>query len=137
MFEDLIKTLENLEGSKISVPVKADPDIDGYLDLQCHVEECEFLFKVNADDWSSIVTDGQVWCPFCGHCAPSDEWLTHEQIDTAKKEAVSEVNHQINQSMWRDAQRWNRKQPRNAFISMTMHVDSRAKMIKGTPHTEV
>lgn len=129
MFEDLIKTLKNLDGTQISVPVLADPDVDGFIDLQCPAEECEFLFKVNADDWSNIATEEEVWCPFCGHSAKSDEWCTSEQIEVAKKAVFSEAKHKINQAMRRDAQRWNRKQPRDAFISMTMRVASRPKEI--------
>lgn len=129
MFDDLIKTLESLDGMKVSVPVSAEPDEDGYIDRQCPASECEFLFKVQEEDWRNIVRDEVVWCPFCGHEGPADEWCTREQIENAKNAAFAEVKHRINESMRRDAERWNRRQPRNAFISMTLKVDAQPKEI--------
>ena len=129
MFEDLIKTLENLDGMSLSVPIAAEPDKEGYIDRQCPATECEFLFKVQEEDWRDIVRDEAVWCPFCGHEGPSDHWWTHAQIEKGKEAALAEVKHRVNQSMSRDAARWNRRQPRNAFISMTMKVDSRPREI--------
>jgi len=96
MFEDLIKTLQELDGSKIAVPAATETDADGYWDRQCPALECEFLFKVHEDDWRSIVRDEAVWCPFCGHEAPSGSWWTHEQTEKAKEAAVAEVKHRIN-----------------------------------------
>lgn len=129
MFEELIKTLESVDGMSLSVPIAAEPDQDGYIDRQCPATECEFLFKVQEEDWRDIVRDEAVWCPFCGHEGPSDQWWTHEQIEKEKEAAFAEVKHRINQSMRRDAERWNRRQPRNAFISMTMKVDARPREI--------
>jgi len=129
MFDDLIKTLKSLDGMRVSVPVAAEADKDGYVDRQCPATECEFLFKVQEDDWKNIVRDEAVWCPFCGHERPSDQWWTHEQVEKGKEAAFAEVKHRINQSMKRDAGRWNRRQPRNAFISMTMKVDARPREI--------
>jgi len=129
MFDDLIRTLGSLDGTQISVPDPAEPDADGYIDRQCPATECEFLFKVLKDDWRDIVGDEAVWCPFCGHQGPSDEWLTHEQVEKAKDAAIAEVKHRINRAMRSDAARWNRRQPRNAFISMTMKVNAQPKEI--------
>jgi len=127
MFDELIKTLENLNGMRLSVPVSVEPDKNGYIDRQCQAIECEFLFKVHEEDWRNIVRDEAVWCPFCGHEGPSDEWHTCAQVDKAKKAALVEVKHRINDSMRRDAARWNRRQPRNAFVSMTIKVDARPR----------
>lgn len=129
MFEDLIKSLKQLDGMKVSVPVAAEPDEEGFCDRQCPAIECEFLFKVHDDDWGDIVSDESVWCPFCGHQAPSDEWWTHEQIEKAKEAALAEVKHTINQAMRRDADRFNRRQPRRSFISMSLKVDAKPKEI--------
>lgn len=127
MFDDLLKTLRGLDGSKISVPISAEADADGYRDRQCPATECEFLFKVHEDDWRDIVSDEAVWCPFCGHEASSDEWWTHEQIERAKDAAFAEVKHRVNSAMRRDARRFNQRQPRGSFISMSMQVDARPK----------
>ncbi|QIG94465.1 MULTISPECIES: hypothetical protein [Bradyrhizobium] len=129
MFEDLIKTLKGLDGTKISVPVSSEGDVDGYWDRQCPATECEFLFKVHENDWRDIVRDEAVWCPFCGREAASDSWWTHEQIEKAKEAAFAEVKHRVNSAMVRDAKRFNRKQPRRSFISMSLQVDAKPKEI--------
>jgi hypothetical protein len=129
MFDDLIKTLGSLNGTEISVPVAVEPDADGYIDRQCPATECDFLFKVLEGDWRNLVRDEAVWCPFCGHQGPSAGWLTHEQVEKAKEAALAEVEQRINIAMRSDAARWNRRQPRNAFISMTMKVNARPKEI--------
>jgi hypothetical protein len=129
MFKDLLESLKQLDGMKVSVPVVAETDADGFVDRQCPATECEFLFKVQEEDWRDIVTDEAVWCPFCGHEAKSDEWWTHEQIEKAKEAAFAEVKHTINKAMRRDAERFNRRQPRRSFISMSMKVDAKPKEI--------
>jgi hypothetical protein len=66
MFEDFLKSLRQLDGMKMSVPVAAEADSDGFVDRQCPATECEFLFKVQENDWRDIVSDEAVWCPFLG-----------------------------------------------------------------------
>lgn len=129
MFDDLIKALENLDGTRVSIPMEVEADEDGYIDRQCPADACEFQFKVHEDDWRDTVSDEAVWCPFCGHEAKSDQWWTHEQVEYAKKAAFAEVKHKINHAMRSDARRWNTRQPRNAFISMTLKVDAKPKEI--------
>ena len=127
MFDDLSKFLKQLDGMRVSLPVVIETDTDGFLDRQCPSTECEFLFKVQERDWRDIVADEAVWCPFCGHQAASDEWWTHEQIETAKEAAFAEVKHTINKAMRRDAERFKRRQPRRSFISVSMRVDSKPR----------
>lgn len=129
MFKDLIKSVQQLDGMRLSVPIVAEADADGFVDRQCPAIECEFLFKVQEQDWREIVTDEAVWCPFCGHQAKSNEWWTHEQIGKAKETAFAEVKHSINQAMRRDAERFNRRQSRRSFISISMKVDAKPKEI--------
>lgn len=127
MFDDLIKTIKNLDGMRVSVPMHIEADEHGYIDRQCPADACEFQFKVHEDDWRDTVRDEAVWCPFCGHEGESDQWWTHEQVEHAKKAAFAEVKHKVNQAMRNDAQRFNRRLPRNAFISMTLKVDHKPK----------
>jgi hypothetical protein len=129
MFEDFLKSLRQLDGMKMSVPVAAEADSDGFVDRQCPATECEFLFKVQENDWRDIVSDEAVWCPFCGQQAKSDEWFTHEQIEKAKEAAFAEIKHTINQALRRDAERFNRRQSRRSFISMSMKVNSKPEEI--------
>lgn len=125
MFEDLIKTLGNLNGRSVSVNIEADEK--GYLDKQCPAENCEFLFKVNDEDWKNIFTDEAVWCPMCRHEAPSKEWFTVEQVEHLKSEALTVVKGEINNALRSGAQKFNQRQPRNSFISMSMEVKGGVK----------
>lgn len=120
MFEDLIKEMERLNGQSVSVPIESDEK--NYIDKQCPSEDCEFIFKVNSDDWSNIFKDEAVWCPLCKHEAPADQWFTKEQVEHAKAEALAIVKGRINDALRSGADKFNRKQPKNSFISMSMKV---------------
>lgn len=123
MFEDLIRKLEALDGQQMSVSIPADPE--GYFDRACPSDACLFEFKIHEGDWRDKVRDEEVFCPFCRHAAPSDKWWTEAQIEHAKKKAVGQVSGELNSAIRRDADRWNRRQPRDSFIRMTMSVKGR------------
>jgi rRNA maturation endonuclease Nob1 len=118
VFENLLNEIENLKS--VSVPIECDGK--GYIDKQCPSEECEFLFKVNEDDWANIFVDESVWCPLCRHEATSDKWFTLEQIEYAESEALSVVEGTIHNAMSSDAKKFNSKQSKNNFISISMEV---------------
>jgi uncharacterized Zn finger protein (UPF0148 family) len=121
MFEHLQRELRALERLKqVTVPLATDDK--GYLDKECPSEGCEFLFKVNEQDWIGICRDEAVWCPMCGHSAPAKHWYTKEQVEHGKREALKMIQTQINSAMRADAHAFNRQQPKNAFISMSMSV---------------
>lgn len=132
MFDDLLKTLKNLEQTKtISIPIEADEK--GYIDKQCPSEECNFIFKVHQDDWSDICKDEAIWCPFCRHQAPSNEWFTIEQVENGNSEALTMVKGEIHNAILEDAQRVNRKQSKNSFISISMKVNGGKKRTQPIP----
>jgi len=120
MFDETIKTLKRLESGTISIPIEADDK--GYLDKQCPAEGCEFLFKVNDDDWSDHFNDEEVWCPMCRHEAPADQWYTIAQVEHSRNEALTMIKGEINRAMRTDARNFNRRQPRGGFLSMSMDV---------------
>lgn len=120
MFEDLIKEMERMNGKSVSVEIESDEK--GYIDKQCPNEGCEFIFKVNEDDWSNIFKDEAVWCPFCRYEAPKDQWFTIEQVEHARAEALAVVQGKIHISLRYEAKKFNRRQPKNSFISMSMKV---------------
>lgn len=128
MFEELIRELGRLDGTH-QVPVSIPADAEGYFDRECPSSECLFQFKVHEDDWRDKVRDEEVFCPFCGHAADSDQWWTDDQVEHAKQAAVAHVKGRIGGAMKRDADRWNRRQPRNSFISITMKVDNRSRHV--------
>lgn len=70
----------------IEIPMKILSDEKGYLDRQCHNENCLFEFKVNMQDWGDKLSDDEVHCPLCGHVDSSDHWYTDEQ-----EEAIQEI----------------------------------------------
>ncbi|MCB0253943.1 MAG: hypothetical protein KDI55_09455 [Anaerolineae bacterium] len=128
MFEELLRELGRLNGTH-TVAAKVSSDKDGYFDRECPSAECTFQFKVHKDDWQGKVHDEEVFCPFCGHTAGSDSWWTQQQLKHAKEAALAQVEGRLSGAMNRDAQRWNRSQPKNSFISMTMKVDSRPQHV--------
>ncbi|MGE3703553.1 MAG: hypothetical protein AB7G08_33230 [Hyphomicrobiaceae bacterium] len=133
MFDELIRELERLStNSQISVPLPSDEE--GYLDRECPSQECQFDFKIFEEDWRDKVRDEGVFCPFCGHTAQSDQWHTQEQVEAAREAAMDQLQGRINSAMKRDADQWNRRQPRNSFLRITMQVDSRPQHVL-LPHT--
>ena len=107
MFDDLIRTLRSLDDMQLSLSDPAEPDADGYIDRQCPATECEFAFKVREEDWRDIVRDEAVWCPFCGHERPADEWLTHQQAEKLEEAAlVLGISRATASRHWRYARAW-------------------------------
>lgn len=121
MFENLQRELRALQRLKrVTLPLATDDK--GYLDKQCPVEACEFLFKVVKQDWINICRDEAVWCPMCGHSALAKHWYTKAQVAHAQRQVTKTLQGRINSAMRADAQAFNRQQPKNAFISMSMNV---------------
>lgn len=131
MFEDLINEMERMNG--LSVSVKIESDEKGYIDKQCPSEDCEFTFKVNEDDWANIFNDEAVWCPLCRHEAPSNQWFTIKQVKHAQAEALTVIQGKIHNSLRSGAQKFNRGQPKNSFISMSMKVSGGPKRTYSIP----
>lgn len=124
MFDELIRELKRMDGTHtVSVPIHADAE--GYFDKECPAQECQSQFKVFEEDWRDKVRDEEMFCPFCRHAAPADKWYTTEQVEAAKQAAIAQLQGRINKAMKRDADQWNRRQPRDAFLKITMKVDSR------------
>ena len=131
MFEEMIRELPRLEGTH-QIPVSIQADNDGHFDRQCHAEECMFEFKVHVEDWLAKVHERAV-CPFCGHSAGSDDWNTQQQSEHFKEVAIAHIDQRLGRAMRRDAERWNRRQPRNSFISITMKVEGRPRHVPLPP----
>lgn len=125
MFDDLLKEMERIK--KLSVSVGIETDESGYVDKQCPNEKCEFIFKVHGEDWSNALNDASVWCPLCRHEAPSDQWFTNDQIEHAKAEAFAVVKGKIDNSIRSGAKKFNQRQPKNSFISMSIKASGSPK----------
>lgn len=121
MSENTSKGLQNLDTMTVSVGLETDEK--GYLDKQCPATTCEFIFKVNAEDWKNIVRDEAVWCPMCGHEAPADQWYTIAQVEHAKSEALQVFAGHFNQVLRTGVDQFNRRQSKNSFVSMSMKLE--------------
>jgi len=123
VFDHLIRALRDLDGThEVSVSLRSEADADGFVDKECPNKSCLFPFKIHGEDWKNIVRDEEVFCPSCGHNAPAKSWWTTEQVDWARKAALSQLTGRLDQAMERDANEWNRRQPRTAFVRITMNV---------------
>lgn len=118
MFEDLIRELNSLERDSVGLPV--DVDADGYLDRECPNEECEFHFKIVVDDWDDGFQGKPMHCPLCGTVAPADHFLTKEHLEQARNQAMRYFSGRIGKAAARDARRFNSRQPRSGFITMSL-----------------
>lgn len=133
MFEDLIKELNRLQKSNIAIPIKADNK--GYVDKQCPSKECEFLFKVNGEDWENIFNDEAVFCPLCKYEAPSNEWFAIDQIEQGKIEALTVVKGTVSNALRSGARKFNQRQPKNSFLSLSLKVKGDVKRTFPLPIT--
>jgi hypothetical protein len=123
MFEELIRTLKQFEKpQKVNVPISLKSDADGYIDRECPNEKCLFVFKIHENDWNDKVCAEEVFCPFCGHAAPSDSWLTKEQLEYVERASVVTLKGILGDAMERDAKKWNRRQQQGSFLKMTLNV---------------
>jgi uncharacterized Zn finger protein (UPF0148 family) len=122
MFDHVLREIKQLEQVKTEVSLPLDDE--GYLDRECPNEECQFLFKIYVDDWKNICRDEEVFCPLCRHAARAKSWYTTEQAEKINNTVQSVFGGAISRGMKADADAWNRRQPSNAFIKITMSVKS-------------
>lgn len=129
MFEDLSKALKGL--TSVSIPIEKDKK--GFIDKQCPNEDCEFLFKVEHEDWSNLFKDEAVWCPLCRHQAPADQWFTKAQVEHSLGEAKRVVENTIHNALVSGADKFNRKQSKYKFLSVAMKVSGGKKSTYALP----
>lgn len=129
MFENLRRSLKELEKNRFVVPV--DVDANGFIEKQCPNTECEFIFKVHKEDGQRIIKEEAMWCPMCGHCAPERSWFTRDQIEQGQRQAVAVLKGKLNQAMRDDAETFNRREQRQSFVKMSMSVTG------GTARTQI
>ncbi len=137
MFEKLLRELNELEQSKISIPIQTDDN--GFSDRECPDEECLFVFKVHEEDWEKKFKDESVFCPMCGKESTSNTFWTTEQVTNAQKQATEYIEGKIYKAMEDDARTFNSSQKKRGFISMSMSVKghSHQKMIIPIPSQEI
>lgn len=119
MFDKLICELKKMERMKVSIPIETDSE--GYFDKECPSDNCMFQFKVYAEDWSDKFKDESVYCPMCGHNAPADSFWTTEQVKKGQDQAIKYFESKLSSALSDNAKDFNRRQPRNSFITMSLH----------------
>lgn len=129
MFEDAINALEN--SKSISIPIEEDKK--GYIDKQCPSEDCEFIFKLHKDQLETVEENDNLYCPFCRHEALANSWYTIEQIEKGKEEVFNIIKNKLHNAFKSGAGKFNRRQKKNSFISMSMSVKGGIKRIQPIP----
>lgn len=92
----------------MEIPIEIIADEKGYLDRECPHEECEFVFKIYIEDWKNKVSDEIVYCPRCGHIAPSDQWWTKQQLEDIKEIAIQWAMSQVQQTIQKSFRKMSR-----------------------------
>ena len=119
MFDDLLKELKKLERGR-TVSIQIETDDNGFFDRECPSTNCGADFKVHFEDWKNIVRDEEVFCPICKHSEKSTEWNTGPQAEYIKQASLAHVQKRIGKAMKSDARKFNRSQPKNGLISMSL-----------------
>lgn len=101
---------------EISLEILSDEK--GYYDRQCPNTECEYIFKINMEDWIEKVKDDKVFCPMCGHMAPSDEWYTDDQIEGIQKIAENWAKRYIQGELNKTLTKLSRSTRNNQFVKI-------------------
>jgi hypothetical protein len=118
VFDKLLRELKAMErGVQISVPVEVDDD--GYLDRRCPSKVCQAGFKVLHDDWKHKVRDEVAYCPICRHDSQASDWTTPEQDQYFADAALSHFQGIVDSALREDTRRFNARQPRGGFISLS------------------
>jgi hypothetical protein len=114
--------MSHLDRLPTRMSISISPDQDGYLGRQCPGQECLGYFKVTSG--TGVIGDPQCYCPYCGHKAEHDQFVTSEQIEYAKSVMLNKVTDALLKDL--KALEFNHK-PRGGFgIGISMKV-------KGSP----
>lgn len=121
MFEHLLRALKDLEGKTV-IEVPVEPDAEGYLDRECPAEACQFEFKIQDDDWKSIVRSDEVFCPMCRHAAHSRSWFTKAQVEAGRDHARRVIGNRIGSALRADAASLNSRRRPDSFLQISARV---------------
>ena len=123
MFEGTKRSLPRLDGST-GISATISHDEDDCFDRQCPSDECQFQFKLLLQDWKAKVRDEEEFCPFCGHTADATESNSEEQTEHLTLAAIALLRSTMGKTLRRDADLWDRRQPRDSFISIVEWQDN-------------
>lgn len=119
MFDGIMREIRKLsQPRQISIDLPLDEK--GYFDRVCPSGSCGGPFKVLFDDWGDKVSDEVVYCPFCRHEAPSDEWHTDDQQRYIESAARAEMGRLLNDALRRGVQQSRPMRSRGGLIDISM-----------------
>ncbi|MCZ6654727.1 MAG: hypothetical protein O7D91_17085 [Planctomycetota bacterium] len=95
-------------------------DDKGYYDRVCPASKCAGQFKVLFDDWTDKVSDARVFCPFCRHDAPADDWNTAGQQRYLESVAEAEMGRLLNNALAGAVRRTRPRQIGGGLLDITM-----------------
>ncbi len=102
----------------VNIPIELISDTKGYFDRQCPNIECEYIFKINMEDWKEKVSDEEVHCPLCGHIDSSDKWFTENQLEEIEKIALSWATNFIQKELDSTFKKLERSTRNNKFLKI-------------------
>lgn len=120
MFEKLTREIQRLNGSSISIPISSDKD--GYVDRQCPSDNCKYSFKVYSEDWRNLFKDEAVRCPLCGYSSEAVNFVTEEQREAAREQAINHAHHVLGTALRSSVQSFNHTQNNNSLFQIKMSV---------------
>lgn len=104
----------------INIPIQIRPDEKGYYDRQCPNEQCEYVFKINMDDWENkIRPKNEVHCPMCGYTTDSEQWYTYEQIKAIRENARSYAINMAYEMLDKSLSKLAKSTHNNKYIKIT------------------
>jgi hypothetical protein len=124
MFDEMIREIEKLSKPR-TISVSVSLDDKGYYDRVCPASKCGGQFKVQFDDWTAKVSDARVFCPFCRHEAPADDWNTPRQERYLESVAEAEMGRLLNNALDRAARRTRPRRIGGGLFDITMSLSYR------------
>lgn len=98
----------------MEIPVKINPDANGYTGREC--PQCERYFKIKFGTGIPGVNDCH--CPYCNHVGSQNTFWTKQQVEYAKSVALNQISSEIVDQL----KQMERKPDPNAFISIGITV---------------
>lgn len=119
MFDDLERALRGFDQT-VRIPISIPLDDDGYFDRLCPSKQCRHEFKVLFEHWEAKVPDEAAYCPLCRHRTDPTDFNTPELDAYVADVAQEYAAGLIDQAMTEAARAFNRSQPRDGLIKMSM-----------------
>jgi hypothetical protein len=114
------------------INVDIPPDEDGFLDRQCHSENCGRYFKILHRDWEVAETNA-VTCPFCGYVDEPTNFTTQEQQQYLNHLAVAIAQQKLQEMLSGFAKSINKRQSKKSLFSIDVRTKFSEISVPVTP----